>query len=291
MPPPAASLSEVARRLRGVKPLFAFVLVVVGCRGSTHSEGVNASACAPKLVELAKFYDAVAADSATPSLSDRLESAAHVHVRHLPAIPSGAPADLSKADVLVVGPFENELLKGDGTSLVLAIDADTPWSRIADTLHELTIEHATNVSVAYTTHGAFAGRTPPKIPGAEPDHVDLVELGEKLAKTTASHCPAYAKQLAALQTGTTPMTDPGFMRGLAATLPTCDCGVDMGLLELEPWLVAKPLVTTVPLAASAPGHDAAQTWGDLVSAAKGPVPLALPELPPPPPPPPPRRHR
>lgn len=270
-----------------MKHSFAFVLVVVGCRGSTHSAGVNASACAPKLVELAKLYDAVAADNATPSISDRLESA-RVHVRHLPAIPSGAPADLSKADVLVVGPVENELVKGDGTSLVLAIDADTPWSRIADTLQQLTFEHATNVSVAYTTHGALAGRTPPKIPGAEPDHVDLVTLGEQIAKTTASHCPAYAKQLAALQTGTTPITDPGFMRGLAATLPTCDCGVDVGLLELEPWLVAKPLVTTVPLAASAPGHDATQTWGDLVAAAKGPVPLALT---PPPPPPPPRRHR
>lgn len=266
------------------------LVVVVGCHGSSHSEGSgNRTTCAPRLVELSHFYEAVAADNATPGIAERLERA-RVRIDHLPGIPSGAAADLSKADLLLVGVTENELVKGDGSSLVLVIDRDVPWSRIADTLHDLRRDDAKNVSVAYKVRGAFADRKRPNLPGTDLDHLDLAHVGDMIAQTTATHCPAYAKQLAALQSGTMPMSDPGLLRGLAATLPTCSCDVDMGLLELMPWLVATLQVTTVPLAASAPTHDATQTWGDLVAAAKGPVPLALPELPPPPPPPPPR-HR
>ena len=273
-----------------MKHSFACVVaVVVGCRGASHSGGAGKE-CGPKLRELAKFYEAVAADNAMPAFSERIETST-VRVRDLPSIGSGAPADVSQATLVVIGPDDTSHIPGDGSATVLFIDGATPWSRIADALHDLVRDDVKNISVAYKVHGAFANRTPPKIPGSDDNHIDLPTVGDAIAKTTASHCPAYAKQLAGLENGTVSISDPAFLRGLAATLPTCDCGVDLGLLEVMPWLVARPLVTTVPLAASAPSHDPKQTWAELVSAAKGPVPLALPELPPPPPPPPPPHRR
>ena len=271
-----------------MKRFFACVVVVVGCHGSSQPGAASQPTCSQKLGELQKFYEAVAADNAMPPFRERIESAT-VRLRELPSIGSGAAVDVSQATLVVVGPDDTSHLPGDGSATVLFIDAATPWGRIADTLHELAGGEVKNVSVAYKVKGAFAGRTTPKIPGD--GQIDLPTIGDAIAKTTASHCPAYAKQLASLENGTGSLSDPAFLRGLAATLPTCDCGVDLNLLEVMPWLVARPLVTTIPLAASAPPHDAAQTWGDLVAAAKGPVPLALPELPPPPPPPPPPHRR
>jgi len=265
------------------------VLVVVGCRGSSHSEATSKPACSQQLGELQKFYEAVAADNAIPAYRERVETSS-VRLRELPSIGSGAPADVTQATLLVIGADDTSHIGGDGSATVLFIDASTPWSRITDTLRDLPRDDANNVSVAYQIKGAFAHRAPPKIPGSD-DRIDLPTLGDAIAKTTATHCPAYAKQLASLETGTSSMSDPAVLRGLAATLPTCDCGVDFNLLEVTPWLAARPLVTTVPLAASAPTHEPAQTWGELVAAAKGPVPLALPELPPPPPPPPPPHRR
>ena len=264
------------------------LVVVVGCTGSSHSEGSgNRTTCAPKLVELSRFYEAVAADNAAPGVTERVGLTV---VDHLAAIGSGAPVDVSHANLLVVRATENRLVMGDDPSVVLLIEADVPWSHLEETLRDLRRDETAKISVAYKVRGALEGRKRPNIPGTDLDHLDLPHVGDMIAQTATAHCPAYAKQLAALQSGTTPVTDPGFLRGLAATLPTCDCEVRIGLLELMPWLVATSHVTTVPLAASAPTHDATQTWGDLVAAAKGPVPLALPELPPPPPPPPPRHH-
>jgi hypothetical protein len=274
--------------LSRVKHSFACVLAVVGCHGSSRPKVDTKPACAPQLAELVKFYEAVAADNARPGISERT-GAATVRIRELPSIGSGAPVDTSHASLLLVGPTDTALVLGDTGATVLVIDAATPWSRIEDALHKLTVDGAKDVAVAYRVPGAFAGRTPPKVPGA--DRIDLPSIGQAIAKTAADHCPAYATQLAGLQSGTTAISDPSLLRGLATALPTCDCNVDMNLLELMPWLVMRGSVTTVPLAASAPAHDPAQTWGELVAAAKGPVPLALPAPPPPPPPPPPPHRR
>ena len=282
-------MSETARRLSTVKHSFALVVVALGCRGGSQSAVATKAECSQQLGELQKFYEAVAADNAMPAFRERIETAP-VHLRELPSIGSGAPVDVTQATLLVVGPDDTSHIGGEGSATVLFIDAATPWSRIADTLQGLVRDDVKNVSVAYTVKGAFARRTPPKLAGSD-GQIDLPTIGDAIAKTTAGHCPAYAKQLATTETGNIAISDPAFLRGLAAMLPTCDCDVDLHLLEVMPWLVARPLVTTVPLAASAPSHEPAQTWGDLVAAAKGPVPLALPELPPPPPPPPPPHRR
>ncbi|MBV8757563.1 MAG: hypothetical protein JO257_09820 [Deltaproteobacteria bacterium] len=269
-----------------MKHSFAIVLLAVGCRSGSHPGEGSATrpACSPQLTELAKFYEAVAAENAVPSISARIETS---RVRHVPELGSGAAVDTSHATLLLVDPSGSTLVTGDSGAVVLVIDAATPWSHVEDVLR--TVAPSASVSVAYRVKGAFADRKPPK--ALDTAQLDLPTIADSLAKTTATHCPAYAAQLAGLKTGTVAITDPAFLRGLAASLPSCDCDVDLALLEVMPWLTATMQVTTVPLAATAPAHDPGQTWGDLVAAAKGPVPLALPAAPPPPPPPPLPHHR
>jgi hypothetical protein len=294
--------------------------LLVACHGSgpappTGSASGSAPSCAAKLDQLATFYEAVAADNAKVRPRPGLRQAElEAGVEALPEAP-GAPADLSDDDLLLVGPTAVELVSISGEArrldgggmldhvdsstsgartLVLEIDESMPWQRVEDVRAVLgkTDRPYPTVAVAYRTQGARAGRTPPQLPGAGSDRVDLPMLGDAIAKTAAAHCPDYAKQLAALQSGGT-LNDPYLLRSLARTISHCDCGVDPALLEAMPWLAATPLVTTVPFTTTAPplhGADSA-TWGDLVRDAKGPVPMAMPpSLPPPPPPPPPRRR-
>ena len=208
--------------------------------------------------------------------------------------------------MLLVGPEEAALVTAEGDTrpvhgeffpdapdesrlLVLEIDERVPWQRVEQMRQRLSSGTPyASIAVAYRTKGAFAGRTMPKVP--EP--IDIPAIGSALAKTTATHCPDYAKQLAALQSGGM-IGDPALLRALAATISHCDCGVDTTLLEALPWLVAGPVITIVPFASEAPalhGADSA-TWGDLVRDAKGPVPMMLPPPPAPPPPPPPPHRR
>jgi hypothetical protein len=289
--------------------------LVAACHGSATTASGSAGACTAKLDELARFYDAVAADNATVRPRPGLrETELEAGVRDVPEA-TGAPHDLSDDDLLLVGPEAVELvgisgevkrLDGGGMldhvdsftsgprTLVLEIDERVPWRRVEEVREMLgkTDRPYPTVAVAYRTQGARAGRAVPQVPGAGSDHVDIPRLGDAIAKTAAAHCPDYATQLAALQRGGI-VNDPYLLRSLARSISHCDCGVDTALLEALPWLVATPLVTTVPLTTIAPplhGADSA-TWGDLVRDAKGPVPMAMPEPLPPPPPPPPPRHR
>jgi hypothetical protein len=279
-------------------------VLLVGVLAACHRSGKT---CTAKLDELARFYEAVAADnaSATPRAGLR-PAAAAVGVDKLPEA-TGEPADLSKADVLLVGPTDSALVTAEGEArplhgeeffplapdakrqLVLEIDERVPWPRVEHVRQRLSAGMPYgSVAVAYRTKGALAGRAKPKVP--EP--IDIPAIGVALAKTAAVHCPDYAKQLAALQSGGE-VGDPALLRALAATISHCDCGVDTSLIEALPWLVAEPLVTVVPFASTAPplhGADSA-TWGDLVRDAKGPVPMMLPPPPAPPPPPPPPHRR
>jgi hypothetical protein len=287
--------------------LAGVVLVLGACHGSK-----SQSSCTAKLADLATFYDAVAADNARPQPPSALRMAEmEAGFEKLP-LAAGAPADLSKADVLVVGKIGIELVSASGErgrlvtddvwglespdearELVLYIDEGVPWQKVEKVREDLkTGTGYASIGVAYRSDGARAGRTPPKLPGADEHQLNIVAIGDALAKTTAAHCPEYAKQLAALQTSGH-LDDPELLRSLGRTIPHCDCGVDLALLEAFPWLVARPGVTVVPVASSAPplhGADSA-TWGDLVRDAKGPVPMPPPPpLPPPPPPPPPHRR-
>jgi hypothetical protein len=287
--------------------LAGVVLVLGACHG-----GKSQSSCTAKLADLATFYDAVAADNARPEPPSALRMAEmEAGFEELP-LAAGAAADLSKADVLVVGTIGIELISASGerghlvtgdmwgvelpdpaSQLVLFIDERVPWQKVEDVRQHLkTATGYASIGVAYRSKGALAGRTPPKLPGADDSHLDIVTIGTALAKTTAAHCPEYAKQLAALQTSGH-LDDSELLRSLGRTIPHCDCDVDLALLEAFPWLVARPAVTVVPVSSSAPplhGADSA-TWGDLVRDAKGPVPMPPPPpLPPRPPPPPPRRR-
>jgi PAS domain-containing protein len=275
--------------------------VLVACRGS------ESGSCAAKLDELARFYDAVAADNATVVQRPALQQAAvETDVRHVPAA-TGAAVDLRNADVLFVGPaavelvgISGEIRRIEGTStldgvpdhrpLVIEIDERVPWQRVEEVRQLLgkTDRPYPSVGVAYRVDGARSGRAMPPLGR---DH-DIPAIGVALAKTTAAHCHDYASQLAAFGSGGI-VSDPVRLRMLGATISHCDCGADTALIEVMPWLVAEPLVTVVPLASEGPalhGADGA-TWGDLVRIAKGPVAMAMPaSLPPPPPPPPPHRR-
>jgi hypothetical protein len=292
---------------------------LVGCHGGSPastagSAGGSGTTCAAKLDELARFYDAVAADNATATPRAPLGQAAiAAGVDALPEA-TGQPVDLRNADVLLVGPaaivlvpiagdvrrldtggtLEHVDAPPDHRALVIEIDGRVPWQRVEEVREMLgkTDRPYPSIGVAYSVKGARAGRVVPQVPGSEPGHIDIAKVGDALAKTVAAHCPDYAKQLAAFQNAES-VSDPVRVRMLGATISHCDCGVDTALVELLPWLVAQPLVTVVPLASTGPalhGADGA-TWGDLVRDAKGPVPMAMPApLPPPPPPPPPRRR-
>jgi hypothetical protein len=289
---------------------LAVAVLLAACHGKAPPATTgSATSCAGKLDELARFYEAVAADNETVKPHAGLDNATiEADMRTLPAA-TGAPADLSQADVLLVGTLDAVLVSSAGEivprvnhleapdasrALVLEIDERVPWQRVEEVRQILgrTDNRYHAVAVAYRTQHALAGRAPPHPPGAGSGGIDIPTIGNALAKTTAEHCPAYAKQLAALQTGGG-VSDPALLRALARTISQCDCAVDFDLLETMPWLVAAPLVTAVPLADSAPplhGADSA-TWGDLVREAKGPVPMAMPAPLPPPPPPPPRHRR
>ena len=194
--------------------LAGVVLVLGACHGSK-----SQSSCTAKLADLAKFYDAVAADNARPAPPALHEAGIEAGFDKLP-LATGAPADLSKADVLVVGKIGIELVSASGErgrlvtddvwglespdearELVLYIDEGVPWQKVEKVREDLkTGTGYASIGVAYRSDGARAGRTPPKVPGADDNHVDIVAIGNALAKTTAAHCPDYAKQLAALQT-------------------------------------------------------------------------------------------
>jgi hypothetical protein len=287
--------------------LASVVLVLGACHGSK-----SQSSCTAKLADLAKFYDAVAADNARPQPPSALRIAEmEAGFEKLP-LAAGAPADLSKADVLVVGKIGIELVSASGErgrlvtddvwglespdearELVLYIDEGVPWQKVEKVREDLkTGTGYASIGVAYRAQGARAGRTAPKVPGAEPGRVDIPTIFEGIEKTADAHCPEYAKQLLTLQKGAR-MEDPELLRSMARSIPHCDCGVDTAELEVVPWLAARPMVTVVPVTSSAPplhGADSA-TWGDLVRDAKGPVPMPPPPpLPPPPPPPPPHRR-
>jgi biopolymer transport protein ExbD len=293
--------------------------VLIACRSSgpapaAGSASAGGSTCTATLDELARLYDAVADDNAKATeLAELRQAAMAAGVETLPEV-TGAPADLAKADVLLVGTTAIVLVSASGEvqrrdlgddiddlgapdasrPLVLEIDARVPWRRVEQVRQALRRTDApyATVGVAYRVKGALAGRTPPKVPGADSEGVDIPAIGDAIAKKAAVHCKDYAKQLAALQSGGM-LGDPALLHALARTISHCDCGVDASLLEALPWLLAQPLVSVVPFASTAPalhGADSA-TWADLVHEAKGPVPMAMPPpLPPPPPPPLPHRR-
>jgi hypothetical protein len=286
--------------------------VVAACHGngpaSTGSASGSGSACATKLDEVARFYNAVADDNASATPPDGLHRGAIEAGVETLAEAAGAPADLTKANVLFVGTRSTVLVEPSGEirrgasipylgaqdptrTLAIEIDQRVPWQRVEEVREALGGAGYAATGVAYRTKGgAFAGRTIPRVAGAEPGRVDIPTIVDGLAKTAAEHCPDYAKQSATLQSRGL-AGDPELLHALARTIPHCDCGIDTAQLEVLPWLVARPLVTVVPFAASAPQlHGPGMTWGDLVRDAEGPVAMALPAIPPPPPPPPPHRR-
>ncbi len=291
--------------------LLAIAALLVGC----HHAGPD---CKDRLAALAKLFTDVAAEQqASPEHpgADHAERRAGFGEAGLVTV-QGAPVDISKADYLAVGrehaalatpdgdvrevPLDDDAgLHGDPSRLlVVAFGGDARWSTVERIRHRLSIgdreDHYGTVALAYRIEGAFAGRTPPPLPGATADHVDLGAIGVAIAKEAADHCPALARDFAKLGgSGTL----EGSLRAFSSDVPTCTCATDLGRIEAIAWLVKRRIVTTVavlPAGSAAPKLPALAgdaTFADAIRANGGkPVVLVL-ELPPPPPPPPPLPRR
>lgn len=269
--------------------------------------------CRARLAALARFYEAVAAEQATPSrMAVRIaQSQAKANLVTF----EGPPADTAKSDVLVVGrkrvimvPVEGvqqdiqlDDLDDDATgmslvisptgetsSLVIEIGADTPVRTVARILLHLARPEIggsyKSIAIAYQVDGPFEGKVPPQIAGFRPGDVDLAQASRTIAQDATAHCPTLATKLAHLAE----TSSPAAPKDLAPALTSCDCSVDFAPLEALPWLMRAPVVTVVPLAATAPPLPADDTtWAELVRRNGGKPPaVALPPraaLPPPPP--------
>ncbi|MGE5185908.1 MAG: hypothetical protein ACM31C_27815 [Acidobacteriota bacterium] len=274
--------------------------------------------CKERLAAVAKLFTDVAVEQQASPVhlgADHAEWRAGFDEAGLVTV-QGAPADISKADYLAVGRERAALATADGEirdvlldddaplsadpsrSLVIAFGADAPWASVDRIRHRLSIgdreDHYGAVALAYQTAGALAGRTPPPLPGATADHVDVPTAGAAIAKEAADHCPAIAVDFGKLRgSGTL----EGMLVALARDVPTCTCATDLGRIEAIAWLVKRRIVTTVavlPAGSTAPPLPAVAgdaTFADAIRANGGkPIVLVL-ESPPPPPPRPPLPHR
>ena len=272
--------------------------------------------CSDELDALARFFSTIAAEQQASPLSDgviQAEMSAGIRDHVLVAV-LGKPADVTKSDYLAVSADRAALATADGKvrdvmvddagsfggdqsrTLAVAIAPATPWRTVLALRHALSLGDPElrygAVVLVYQIDGAFAGRSPPAIEGATSDGVDLVRVGEVIAKEAADHCPAVAVDLAKLRERGTLLE---LLPALATDVPKCTCATDLHKLEAIAWLVRRRISTTVPLlAAGSPAPPLPQlrdgaTFADAVRANGGkPLVLALEPLPPPPPPPP--RH-
>ena len=151
--------------------------VLMACHGSDAAKTKSGSACSGKLDELARFYEAAAADNASATRRMALHDPARdAGVHRLPEV-AGAAADLSKADVLLVGPDEGALVTAAGDTrpfhgddffpdapdktrqLVIEIDERVPWQRVEQIRQRLSYGTPyASIAVAYSTRGALAAQ-------------------------------------------------------------------------------------------------------------------------------------
>ena len=281
--------------------------IACNSRGPAASSAAARSDCRTDLDLLARFYSDVANDrEASPAPAGLDEAQRRAGARELAVVDAPA-ADASHADLLVVGPERAALRDatgavsdvqiddlpggGPGRSLVIVFGADVPWRVVDRVYHSLPLGERRYAAMAfgYRTAGAFAKRTPPHLPGAAADSVDLPRVTQAIDHELAAHCPALEQ---AFSSG---KLDAASLRAGAAAIPSCSCDVDRAMVEAIPWFAASTTLAIVPFRAVPGDHplipDAAPDarFGDVVRANGGhALEIAVPPQPPPAPPPP--RH-
>lgn len=290
--------------------LCALIVALASASASCRHE--RRDACRARLTELTRFYQAVAAEqAASPSRTAVQVALDQAGGGELVAV-HGAPADTSKSDVLVIGrermflvPVEGppsglglgdslDAITPDGTatSLVIEVGGAIPARTVTQVLRRLAPPEDggyKTIALAYRVEGgAFAGKVRPQIEGFRPGDINLGKAGATIARDASEHCPALAAKLAQ----PTARSLPDLLTEFAPGLESCDCSVDVAPLEALAWMVREPVVTVVPLVATAPPlPDDATTWAELVHDHGGnPPAVALPPAPPTPPRPQPRRR-
>jgi hypothetical protein len=291
-------------------PAAAACLALVACHRAPSPEPPS---CREALVRIAAFYTAVAAEQDASPLHAGLspaESALGISEAPLVTV-QAAPTDVSASDYLLVGPTGAAIVTANGdmrpllslddrglfvsdkaASLVIAISPNTPWSTVQALYQLLRMDPSDRIGLyrtiglAYHVDGAFAGRTPPSIPGATKESVDLPRTGDAVALEAAAHCPALAAAMARLPE--VARVSDG-LRAMAASISSCDCASNLGTLEAVPWLFRRPITAVVPIELASktpafPTADSKATFGDVVRAnGARPIAFAVPPLPPPPP--------